>query len=240
MRKPNLAQRPRKGLLLITDYASKRSGWVAAIVGERTYKNRTTTTRAIDKSFDGVSVIVMTNTDTETSMWAAIIAARDSLLAANATKFPSKGMTFWVVFAPSHGSEEGVLEWSTGRGKASALNGQATNVILGAITNGFNKIHFHTCCVGASICALPKATSAGGLGVTVTSFKREILWSSKGPSMADRYVLSGFKRIAAPILDTLRCCVAVGSMGLQNATEPFLQGRKPLGATWKKRKLESE
>ena len=44
--------------------------------------------------------------------------------------------------------------------------------------------------------ALPKATPADGLGVaaTVTCFHKEIKWSNQGPSVADRYILSGVIR----------------------------------------------
>ena len=89
---------------LITDEGSDLNGWLNGLEGQRVYKRRTSTTSNLCVTYDHCSVIVLTKTDTPSSVWLAIEAARTQQLNA---LMDSVELEICLVIAPSHGALDG-------------------------------------------------------------------------------------------------------------------------------------
>ena len=218
--------RPLRSFILITDEGSELNGWLKGLEGERVYETRTSTTSNLCVTYDHCSVIVLTKTDTPSSAWLAIEAARTKQLDALTD---SAELEICLVIAPSHGALNGAMVWCVRPSRAvSLLDGfHVIDWIRDAVARGFNRVHFHTCCIASSLVELGKSSPNIGDSVVVTAFKGEIKWSSEGPSTADQWFLQGFTRGSAPLGDGWRCALQVTAESVTLAAAPQRQGRLP-------------
>ena len=92
------------------------------------------------------------------------------------------------MFAPSHGALNGAMVWCVRPSRAVSLLDalHAIDWIRDAVARGFNRVHFHTCCIASSLLELGTSLPNLGDSVVVTAFQGEIKWSSEGPSTADQ------------------------------------------------------
>ena len=140
----------RKGMLLVTDVASKNNGWLRAFEGERDDPRRLTTTSNISVKYSFVSYIVLERYDSPTSAWFNINACRASQMRHNSLMEPQAELKIVLVFAPSHGDLAGEMVWSMPKMISPLDELHAIDWLRAAVLEGYQRVHFHTCCVAAS------------------------------------------------------------------------------------------
>ena len=217
----------RKGMLLVTDVASKNNGWLRAFEGERDDPRRLTTTSNISVKYSFVSYIVLGRDDSTSSAWFNINACRASQMRHNSLMEPQAELKIVLVFAPSHGDLAGEMVWRMPKMISPLDELHAIDWLRAAVLEGYQRVHFHTCCVAASFKELGASSSELGFSVTVTAFMEEIHWSRKGPSAADKWVLHDFTRETAPLGDGWRFAMLHNPEGFTLASRPQVQGREP-------------